>query len=303
MNTHELTSWPCTLIEHDYNKSGDILNPAPIEDKASILFADPPYNIGYDYEDDPTGDNMSQQQYEDFTLNTLSCLLGAAKPGATLWWMVPEIHSDWIGDVLTRVIGPRLHRIVWHEKFAQYQGDRKLTHDYRFIFCHRVSTNNGEVTWNPDQIRCASDRLLMSTKKGRRSADKRANPAGRVPGTVWDEQSLLLDDLARHLQGRSVLDIRAALEFAREESDALGQVWDIRRLQGSSRDRCSWHPCQLPPELLTRIVRGWSNPGDTVVDAFAGSGSLGHVCRTLDRKFVGVDRSPTYIEHLREDLE
>lgn len=256
MRNIALESWPCQLIEHDYNLPGDILHPTAPENKAAIVFADPPYNLGIDYADDPTGDKMSADDYQEFTLNTLSTLVGAGRPGGTLWWMVPPEHSDWVGDMLTRLIGPRLYLIVWEEAFAQYQGNRGLTKDFRLIYCHRYTTSQGEVTFNPDDIRVPSARQEVYK-------DKRANPAGRVPGCVWK----------------------------------------FRRLQGTSKDHVDWHPCQLPPELLMRIVKGWSNPGDLVIDAFAGSGSLGKVCRRLDRRFVGVDRSATYIDRLAEDLK
>lgn len=71
-------------------------------------------------------------------------------------------------------------------------------------------------------------------------------------------------------------------------------VWRVRRLQGTSNDRVGWHPAQLPPEPLHRIVAGWSNPGDIVVDLFCGSGSMGRVAVPLGRRFVGVDASPLY---------
>lgn len=81
-----------------------------------------------------------------------------------------------------------------------------------------------------------------------------------------------------------------------------GHVWTVRRLQGNARDRVKWHPTQLPPEPLEQIVRGWTNPGDTVMDAFAGSGSMGVVTKRLGRHFVGTEGSATYCEKIRRRL-
>lgn len=251
----KIPSWDCQLIQHDYSGPSTRLPIDPIDRKADLIFADPPYNIGVKYADDPTKDKMTPEQYQQFTLDTLATLIASARGGATLWWMVPEEHADWVGEMLTRIVGPRLYRIVWEEAFAQYQGNRALTKDYRFIFVHRVASD-GVVTFNPDDIRIPSARQEVYK-------DKRANSKGRVPGCIWK----------------------------------------VRRLQGTSRDRVDWHPCQLAPEMLVRIVKGWTNPGDLVIDAFAGSGSLGKVCRELKRGFVGVDRSPTYIRKMAEEME
>lgn len=298
--TTTIASWPCSLVEHDY--VGGALTPLPEGERATVVFADPPYNLGIQYADDPTGDNLDDEAYRELTGMAISDLLGCAKPGATFWWMTPEEHADWTGDMLTRYVGPRLHRIVWHEPFSQYQGDRSLTKDYRFIFCHRMTTRDGVVKFNPDAIRVPSIRQQMG--------DKRANPRGRVPGTTWRFASgMSVDQLAEDLLLRLHDDmtdeqrmelVKSALttSFQITPSD----VWKFRRLQGTSTDRVDWHPCQLPPELLRRIVLGWSDEGDVVLDAFAGSGSMAKVCRSLNRRFVGVDRSPSYVARMAEEL-
>ena len=82
-----------------------------------------------------------------------------------------------------------------------------------------------------------------------------------------------------------------------------GHVWQVRRLQGTATARVDWHPAQLAPEPLERIVKGWTQPGDYVLDAFAGSGSLGLVCKQADRNFIGVEGSETYCKLLEERLK
>jgi DNA modification methylase len=74
-----------------------------------------------------------------------------------------------------------------------------------------------------------------------------------------------------------------------------GHVWRVRRLQGNAKDRVPWHPAQLAPEPLTTIVKGWTSPGDTVLDAFSGSAGLGVVCKKLGRNYIGIDRSENYV--------
>ena len=54
------------------------------------------------------------------------------------------------------------------------------------------------------------------------------------------------------------------------------------------------HPSQKPEILLERIVRVSSNEGSTVLDLFAGSFSLGRVCKRLSRNYIGVEKSTEY---------
>lgn len=82
-----------------------------------------------------------------------------------------------------------------------------------------------------------------------------------------------------------------------------GHVWTVSRLQGNHPFRVDWHPAQLPPSPLTRIVEGWTNPGETVLDGFAGSGSLGVICKGLSRNFVGVEQSICYCERMRQRID
>lgn len=82
-----------------------------------------------------------------------------------------------------------------------------------------------------------------------------------------------------------------------------GHVWTVSRLQGNNKSRVDWHPAQLPPTPLARIVLGWTDKGDTVLDAFAGGGSMGVVCKGLGRNFVGVEQSKTYCDLVRKRIQ
>ena len=59
----------------------------------------------------------------------------------------------------------------------------------------------------------------------------------------------------------------------------------------SGRERTGY-PTQKPEGLVRRFVAASSRPGGWCLDFFAGSGTLGAVCRTLGRRFVLVDASP-----------
>jgi site-specific DNA-methyltransferase (adenine-specific) len=71
-------------------------------------------------------------------------------------------------------------------------------------------------------------------------------------------------------------------------------VWWHTIVPTSGRERTGY-PSQKPEGVLRRIVNASSRPGGWCLDFFAGSGTLGAVCKQLDRRFVLVDANPEAI--------
>jgi DNA modification methylase len=55
-----------------------------------------------------------------------------------------------------------------------------------------------------------------------------------------------------------------------------------------------YHPCPRPYKLYEHIIRGFSNPGDIVLDPFLGSGTTLKACRLSDRIGLGFEIDPKY---------
>ena len=56
------------------------------------------------------------------------------------------------------------------------------------------------------------------------------------------------------------------------------------------------HPCPKPLKLFRTLINNFSNEGDIVLDCFMGSGTTAVACKQLNRKYVGFEISPQYIE-------
>jgi site-specific DNA-methyltransferase (adenine-specific) len=56
------------------------------------------------------------------------------------------------------------------------------------------------------------------------------------------------------------------------------------------------YPTQKPLGILRRILSASSNPGELVLDFFAGSGSIGAACLELERRFILIDNNPEALQ-------
>lgn len=91
--------------------------------------------------------------------------------------------------------------------------------------------------------------------------DKRANPEGRVPGDVLD----------------------------------------MPRVTGNSKQRRKWHPTQLNEDLYERCIKLSCKEGDTVCDLFAGTGTLARVAEKCGVNALLVEIDETYCEKIAEE--
>lgn len=82
-------------------------------------------------------------------------------------------------------------------------------------------------------------------------------------------------------------------------------VWDIAKVTSgtnrSSVERTA-HPAQFPEDLIKRLVLGFTNKDDLILDPFIGSGTVGVVAVELNRKFVGFELNPKYCEIAKRRL-
>jgi site-specific DNA-methyltransferase (adenine-specific) len=78
-------------------------------------------------------------------------------------------------------------------------------------------------------------------------------------------------------------------------------VWFHTIVPTNGREKTGY-PTQKPEGVLRRIVAASSRPGGWCLDPFAGSGTLGAVCRNLERRFVLIDSNPVALEVMERRL-
>jgi site-specific DNA-methyltransferase (adenine-specific) len=154
----------------------DILNKAG-KPFADLVFADPPFNIGYQY--DKYHDKVEKVNYLNWTRDWMAACVRVLKPHGSFYI---AIGDDYAAHV--RVIGDELglhlrNWIIWHYTFGQ-QTKAKFARSHTHIFY--FVNNEKTYTFNDWKIRLPSDRQLLYN-------DKRANATGKMPDDVWNTYS------------------------------------------------------------------------------------------------------------------
>ncbi len=80
-------------------------------------------------------------------------------------------------------------------------------------------------------------------------------------------------------------------------------VWDFPRITGNCKERRSWHPTQLREAMIQRMVDFSTIPGDSVCDAFSGTGTVLRAVK--DRSITSIELDRGYCDRIaaEHDLE
>ena len=88
-------------------------------------------------------------------------------------------------------------------------------------------------------------------------------------------------------------DFPANQEYRLDEAFIKSVAWSVWELPVS---RVKGHPAPFPLELPARLIRLFSNPGDLVLDPFAGTGTTLIAAGQLGRRAIGYDVSEEFCE-------
>lgn len=77
--------------------------------------------------------------------------------------------------------------------------------------------------------------------------------------------------------------------------------WEINQVKNVSKEKTK-HPCQIPEELIRRIILTTAKNGQTVIDPFAGSGTTLKVAKDLGFNYVGYEIDLDYCNIINERL-
>ena len=236
-----------------------------------LAFADPPFNIGYHY--DEYDDRRKYDDYLNWTQKWMEAVCRVLKANGTFWVAIGDEYAAEVKLIGRNDLGLTCRSwVIWYYTFG-VNCKHKFSRSHAHLFYFVKDADNFTFNWQDPAVRVPSARQLVY-------ADRRANPKGRLPDDTWILRPQDLPD-----------------GFTPDED-----TWYFPRVAGTFKERAGFHGCQMPEQLLGRIIRCCSHEGDLVLDPFSGSGTTLAVAKKLGRRWLGFELSKEYAQQTRQRL-
>lgn len=116
----------------------------------------------------------------------------------------------------------------------------------------------------------------------------------------WSKgETFLFNDADVRVERKVKKNLRTGKDY--EQGTIPTCIWE-KNNHTTSKDYIGWHPTTKNLEVLERLIRAYTNPGDTVLDCFMGSGSTAIAAMRCDRKYTGAELDAEYYAKLQERI-
>lgn len=305
-----------------WKKNGKLRN-SDGTDGVKLVYIDPPFATKQEFRGNQDQkayqDKMAGARFLEFIRHRLIMIRELLTSDGQVY-----VHLNWrkgpyVKCLLDEVFGEHrfANEIIWRATDPHNDVTKKYGAIHQNIYFYKMqdaSLNFGEVRDNLSEaaLREYKDVLLSDGKtvvkwkpgvEGRRfKLDDATQPAivedkrflwrGKRPGNgrSWmkthEEMEAGLRTFEYYLRNPEKGTLRCKVSFLDEN---LGQkpqdIWDsCGNMKGGGT-----YPTEKPEELLARIIRASSKPGDIVLDAFAGSGTTPAVAEKIGRRWIAID--------------
>jgi adenine-specific DNA-methyltransferase len=294
-----------------------------IRGKVTLVYIDPPFATKGTFlsrkQKKAYDDDLCGAEYVEGLRKRLMLLSELLSPSGSIYLHLDENMVFQMKLVMDEVFGTESYRnMIVRKKCNPKNYTRKAYGNVAdFILFY---TKTERYTWNrpvePLTDQSTKEYHYVEPETGRRfmkvpvhAPGKRNGATGGLwrgklppPGKHWQYTPKTLDEM----------DARGEIFWSKngnprrkvylDEHPGVGiqDIWLEFRDAHNQNIKITGYPTEKNPDLLRRIIQASSNPGDIVLDCYAGSGTTLAVADELQRHWIGVDRSPEAISTIFE---
>jgi len=288
--------------------------------KIKCIFIDPPYNTGsafthYD-------DGLEHSIWLSLMRDRLELLRTLLSQNGSIWITIDDNEAHYMKVLCDEVFGRKnfISTVIWQKKYAPKSDSKQFSESHDFVLVIAKQIEQFQLRRLPKTDK-QTDRYTNRDNDPRgpwKASDVLRNeardyaifpvvlPSGREvwppPGTSWRYTKEKFDELIADdriwfgIEGNA----RPAYKrFLSEVTDTIPSttIWtydEVGHNDESKKEMRSLFgdnlfPTPKPERLLNRILQLATNPGDLVLDSFAGSGTTGAVAHKMGRRWIMVE--------------
>ncbi|MHB8122188.1 MAG: site-specific DNA-methyltransferase [Desulfuromonadaceae bacterium] len=279
------------------------------KNRIKLIYIDPPFATKQDFFKDREKayrDKIIGAQFIEFLRRRLILLREILADDGSIYVHLDTKKSHYIKAIMDNVFGEEnfLNEIIWRRAFGHSDSGRYgIIHDVIFFYGKSENTSWNTILQPADKDYIDTFFDQFDPERGERYQRLSLSAGGLSGGgynyeykgvnTLWrcPIETLRKHDEAGRLHWPKKKGGVPRLKKYESEHEGvpIQDIWtDISKIHNQSAE-LSGYPTQKPEALLERIITASSNPGDIVLDAFAGSGTALAVAEKLGRRWIGMD--------------
>ena len=307
----------------------ELLDNPQVGGQVDLIYIDPPYATQMVYhsrrQNFAYSDTIAGADFIEYLRERIILLREILSKHGSFYLHIDEKMLFEIKIILDEVFGPDQYRNLITRRKCNPKNFTKNTYgknaDYILFY-----TKSNNYTWN----RPVEPLSLSSMKEYRHVEEETGRMFMKVPvhapgvrkgetgkkwrgftppsGKHWQYTPAVLDEMdARgEIFWSKNGNPRRKVYYDTHEGVLVQEIWMEFKDAHNQNIKITGYPTEKNADILRRIVRTSSNPGDLILDSFAGSGTTLAVAEELGRKWIGIDNSPesfnTIVERFRSGL-
>jgi adenine-specific DNA-methyltransferase len=294
--------------------------------RVNLVYLDPPYLTGQNFQsrkqEHAYCDSMDEVSYIEFMRRRIVLIRELMADDASIYLHIGHQMVATVKIVMDEVFGRNCFKnLIIRKKCSSKNYTRKQypnLNDYILFY-----TKSASYTWNhpgemPDENWIEKEypkietdgrryKLVPIHAPGVRNGDTGQPWRGMMPppGKHWQFKTNTLDEFDEkgEIHWSKTGNPRRKVYFTDETKLTKTDYWDNYRDAHHQSIKITGYPTEKNFEMLKLIVQTSSNPGDLVLDPFAGSGTTLHAADVLGRGWIGIDNSSVAIETILTRLK
>jgi adenine-specific DNA-methyltransferase len=290
--------------------------------KVKCIFIDPPYNTGSAFEH--YDDGLEHSLWLSLMRDRLELLRALLRNDGSIWITLDDNEAHYMKVLCDEIFGRKnfIATVIWQKAMSVKNSTRHFSVDHDYILVYGANID----LWSPNQVPASTKQqnayknpdddpkgnwqsISLSARnyysKGTYSI---TTPGGRViegppPGSYWrvsEEKFWQLDHDGEIWWGKDKNGMPRRKMYLADQGEltkAPQTIWpfeEVGHTQDAKKEAIVFNSVNVfatpkPEYLMKRLIGIASNPGDLILDSFAGSGTTGAVAHKMGRRWIMVE--------------